>query len=86
MIKAIALAGATAALVIGSIAIAQTATNPNANANPPATSTTPATTNDGMATSAGQYGANTSATNPNGMATDNTGQAAGGSMATGERG
>ncbi|HEY2482117.1 MAG TPA: hypothetical protein VGI30_07975 [Caulobacteraceae bacterium] len=71
MIKAIALAGATAALVIGSLAIAQT-TAADTN-NPPAS-----------ASSADQSGANASA-NANGAA-DNAGQSGVNSSATGERG
>jgi hypothetical protein len=72
MLKSIALAGATAALVIGSIAVAQTSYN-----NPSSTSANPngATTStdqnanqnansmgaNGSTSSANQYGANSSA-------------------------
>lgn len=80
MIKAIALAGATAALVIGSIAVAQTASdpnnNPNSSNNPPATSTAP---------NANQNGANASATDSAGSTTADTGSQAN-TSATGERG
>ena len=79
MIKPLALAGETAALVIGSIAVAQTASDPNNNPN---TNNNPAAT----APNANQNGANTSATdnNPNGAAAD-TGTTAN-TSATGERG
>lgn len=87
MIKSIAIAGATAALVIGSLAIAQTTTNPNPDSNPPASATNPNApadnngtgnnTNPNAPTSAGTYGSNTAATD-NGMNTNNT--------TTGERG
>lgn len=75
MIKTLALAGATAALVIGSIAVAQTAApNTDANGNPPATTdqnangdmnangNVNANANDATAPSAAQNGANTAAT------------------------
>jgi hypothetical protein len=61
MFKSIVLAGATAALVIGSIAVAQTSTPNDANSNPAAAA--PAD-NSGAApaASADQSGANTSTT------------------------
>ena len=70
MLKAIALAGATAALVIGSIAVAQTSSDPNASTNgaPPSASSTDQNANagamgaNGSASSADQNGANASAT------------------------
>jgi len=67
MIKTLALAGATAALVIGSIAVAQTATgtanNPNTDYNNNQSSMSANNTpNSANAPSATQNGADTSAT------------------------
>jgi hypothetical protein len=74
MIKSIALAGGAAALVIGTIAVAQTASGPsdmsNNNNAPNASQTTTGAANTGQnganssaaAPSAGQYSSDTSAT------------------------
>jgi hypothetical protein len=60
MFKTLALAGATAALVVGSIAVAQTSTPNDANSTPAAAA--PADNSGAMAAPADQSGANTSAT------------------------
>jgi hypothetical protein len=67
MLKTLALAGATAALVIGSIAVAQTTNNgamasPNAPATNPAYNSNNPTDNMATAPAAGEAGANTAAT------------------------
>ena len=87
MIKTLALAAATAALVIGSIAVAQTSSNPNMNSSGPPAATTDQNANPGAAsaapsapsgqssaTSAGQYGSDTSATSQTDTSTSAAGE------------